>query len=145
MFDINAFFENFSKNKGYERLAERLKDASEMIHNGKFIKVKNMNIPELEFKPELDEFSTELEKEGWEKPDISMFETGLRLYKSKPLENDLDAFFVCMLCKDLFPEKTELFDMIRDDLINGHRNPMNYVDLFDLESPEVLSLLIYMS
>ena len=145
MFDINGFFENFSQNKGYSKLAEKLKDASEMVQTGKFIKVRNMNIPELQFKPELDEFTKELEKEGWDKSDIGMFQSGLNLYISKPLENDLEAFFHCMLCRDLFPEKTELFNMIENDLIKGIRNPMSYCDLFKLDSPEVIQLLIYMS
>lgn len=145
MFDINGFFENFTKNKEYSKLAEKLKDASEMVQTGKIIKVKNINIPELVFKPELDEFTKELEKEGWSVSDIAMFQYGLNLYTSKPLENDLEAFVRCMLCRDLFPEKTELFDIIEEDLKNGVRNPMNYCDLFELESPEVIQLLIYMS
>ena len=49
------------------------------------------------------------------------------------------------MCKDLFPQKTELFDLIIEDLEKGSDNRSKYVDLFDLKSGIVNLVLFYMS
>jgi len=145
MFDINTYFENFKDRNGYKELSKTLKSVSELCHDGTYVELDNFKIPSYNHKPELEKFSNELEKKNWNSFDIDMFNFGLKLYTSKELENDIEAFSLCMLCKDLFPEKTELFELIIQDLEKGTDNRSEYVELFDLQSDIVNCILFYMS
>ena len=54
---------------------------------------------------------------------------------------------MCLVLKDLFPEKTELINLMIKDLESGmkedHRS--KYVELFDLQSDIANMVLFYMS
>lgn len=145
MFDVNQFFENFKDRKNYDELSVKLQDASQLVFDGKYIKIKNINIPSYSPKQDLDHFYKELEINQWEEQDVEMVKMGIRLYKTNELKNDFEALSLCMTCKDLFPEKTELFDFIIEDLIKGTDNRKKYVELFDLNSDLVNIILFYMS
>lgn len=145
MFDVNQFFENFKDRKNYDELSVKLQNASQLVFDGKYIKIKNINVPSYSPKQDLDNFHKELESSGWEEEDIEMVKLGIRLYKTHELKNDFEALSLCMTCKDLFPEKTELFDFIIGDLIKGTDNRKKYVELFDLNSDLVNIILFYMS
>lgn len=145
MFDINVFFENFKDRKDYEELSNILKDVSEVYHDGKFLTIKDVMIPNLAFKPELNDFPDKLKEHGWDEFDIDMIQMAIKLYRVKELDSDLEAFALCNMCKDLFPEKTELLDLVIQDLEKGTDNREKYVDLFDLQSDLVNMILYYMS
>ena len=145
MFDINVYFENFKDKEGYEELSKILKTDSEVYHDGTFLTVQIILIPKLEFKPELNAFPDKLKDYGWNDFDIDMVKIGIKLYKVKDRNSDLEAYALCNMCKDLFPEKTELFDLIIEDLEKGTDNRDRYVDLFDLQSDIVNTILYYMS
>lgn len=148
MFDINVFFENFKDRNGFDELSKKLRDISEPELDGRVVKVREVDIPCYSFKPELKNFTKELENNNWDQLDIDMFGNALKIYRAEydaSNYNDIQIFSLCMMCKDLFPEKTELFDLIIEDLEKGTDNRSKYVDLFDLQSNIVNSILFYMS
>jgi len=145
MFDINVFFTNFKDRNGYKELSQKLQNASELEISNNFVKLKNFTIPMCNIKDELNDFPKELEKMNWGSNDIELVKTSINIYKNNELKDDLEAFSLCMLCKALFPEKTELFDLIIEDLEKGTDNRSMYVNLFDLQSDIVNLILFYMS
>ena len=145
MFDIINFFQNFQDRNGYAELSEKLKKSSELVFNGEYIKVKNVNIPYYKVKDEIDEFPKELESSNWENVDVQLVKIAINLYKNEEIKDDFEAFLLCVMCKDLFPEKTELFDLIIEDLHLQTDNRSKYVELFDLKSDIVNLVLFYMS
>ena len=145
MFDINAFFTNFQDRKGYAKLSAKLKDSSELVFDGKYINMKGLRIPYYTVKEELDEFPKELENNKWDENDIHLMKIGINIHKNEEVKDDVEAFSLCILCKALFPEKTELFDLVIEDLEKGSDNRSKYVELFDLKSDIVILILFYMS
>ena len=145
MFNINGFFENFSDRPGYDELYMKLEKATELVFNGTFTKIKNFSLPNYDVKTELNDFPKELEKLSWDHSDIELVKVGINIYKNKDLSDDIEAFSLCMLRQALFPAPPELFDLIIDDLEKGTDNRSKYVELFDLHSDIVNSILYYMS
>ena len=147
MFNIVSLFENFSDRKNYNKLLKTLIESSKLQFNGKFIKIENVEIPFYETNPELDKFCSLLEYEGWDREDIQSVKLGIKIYKNQELENDIEAFFMCLILKDLFPEKADIIDFLIKDLDSGmkedHRN--KYVELFNLQSDIANMVLFYMS
>ena len=139
------FFTNFKDRNGYKELSQKLQNASELEISNNFVKLKNFTIPMCNIKDELNDFPKELEKMNWGSNDIELVKTSINIYKNNELKDDLEAFSLCMLCKALFPEKTELFDLIIEDLEKGTDNRSMYVNLFDLQSDIVNLILFYMS
>jgi hypothetical protein len=147
MFNLASLFENFSNRKNYEKLRKTLIETSKLVFNGKFIKHGDIDIPFYETSEELDKFCSLLEYENWDQEDIQSIRLGIKIYKNQEIENDIEAFFMCLMLKDLFPEKTELIDFIIKDLETGLKedNRNKYVDLFDLQSEIANMVLFYMS
>jgi len=147
MFNLVSLFENFSDRKNYDTLHKILEESSKLEFNGKFITIGDANIPFYETKEELDNFCSLLEYEGWEQEDIQSIRFGIKIYKNQEIENDVEAFFLCLMLKDLFPEKTELIDLMLKDLVSGMKedNRDKYVELFDLQSDIANMVLFYMS
>ena len=145
MFDINTFFENFEDRNRYTELSQKLKKSSELVFDGEYIKMKDVNIPYYKVKEEINEFVTELQNNDWDGNDIHLMKIAVNLYKNEEVKDDMEAFSLCVMCKDLFPEKTELFDLIIGDLHKDTDNREKYVELFDLKSDIVNLVLFYMS
>jgi len=145
MFDINTFFSNFQDRNGYDKLSEKLKISSELVFDGTYTYIKDIKIPYYKVKDVIDEFPKELENNNWDTSDIHLMKIGINIYKNEEVKDDLEAFSLCILCKDLFPEKTELFELIIQDLEKGTDNRSEYVELFDLQSDIVNCILFYMS
>ena len=147
MFNVVSLFKNFSDRKNYDTLYKILEESSKLEFNGKFITVGDADIPFYETSPELDNFCSLLEYEGWTQEDIQSIRFGIKIYKNQEIENDVEAFFLCLMLKELFPEKKELIDLILKDLESGMKedNRDKYVELFDLESDIANMVLFYMS
>jgi hypothetical protein len=145
MFDINTFFENFEDRNRYTELSQKLKKSSELVFDGEYIKMKDVNIPYYKVKDVLDVFPKELENSNWDEGDVHLMKIAVNLYKNEEVKDDMEAFSLCVMCKDLFPEKTELFDLIIGDLHKDTDNREKYVELFDLKSDIVNLVLFYMS
>ncbi len=147
MFNIINLFENFSNRKNYEKLSKILAESSKLEFSGNFITISNTTIPYYETKPELDQFCSLLEYEGWKIEDIQSIKLAIKIYKNQEIENDIEAFFICLILKDLFPGKTELIDLMIKDLESGMKedNRDKYVELFDLQSDITNMVLFYMS
>jgi len=144
MFDIIQFFTAFSDRPGYTELLEKLKDSSEYVFQGGFIELKGEKIPSCGFKSSLDTFSDELLKLNWDQQDVEVMKHAIAMYKNEDINDDFQAYLKCLLCRDLFPEKTDLFNLILEDLEKGTDNRDKYVDLFDLQSVHVNELLFSM-
>jgi hypothetical protein len=145
MFDINTFFQNFQDRNGYNKLSEKLKKSSELVFDGEYITMKDTKIPYYKVKEEINEFVTELQNNDWDGNDIHLMKIAVNLYKNEEVKDDMEAFSLCIMCKDLFPEKTELFDLIIEDLKKDTDNRSKYVELFDMKSDIVNLVLFYMS
>lgn len=147
MFNLCRFFDNFNDRPRYDGLSKILKPISELVFTGKYFKYNNINIPLFDTKNELDMFTKVLERSDWTEDDINTVAFAIKLYKNQKVENDYEAFLLCNILKDLFPDKTDLLDLlIRDILTNmeeDHRK--EYLDLFDLDSDLMKMVLFYMS
>ena len=147
MFNLMSLFKNFSDRKNYEKLHDILDSSSKLEFSGNYIMINDTSIPYYETKEELDEFCSLLEYEDWCAEDIQSIRLAIKIYKSQEIENDIEAFFMCLMLKDLFPEKTELIDLMIKDLESGMKedNRDKYVELFDLQSDIANMVLFYMS
>ena len=72
-----------------------------------------------------------------------MVSFGIKVFSDQEIDNDIEALLLCTMLKDMFPEKTDLIDLIIVDLQSGmkedHRE--SYKELFDLMN----IVLYYMS
>ena len=147
MFNLRSFFSNFQYRNKYNELSIHLKNISNLLFSGKYVNFNNSMIPYYDTNPKLDDFHLLLEASDWAPGDIESVKLGIKIFKNQEIETDAEAFVLCLMLLDMFPEKTDLIDLIIEDLQSGMKqdNRDKYKDLFDLNSEIMNMVLFYMS
>ena len=147
MFNLQSFFSNFQDRNKYDKLSLHLKNISDLSFSGKYIDFNNSRIPYYDTNPKLNDFHLLLEASDWAPGDVESVKLGIKIFKNQEIETDAEAFVLCLIIRDMFPEKTDLIDLIIEDLQSGMKqdNRNKYKDLFDLNSEIMNMVLFYMS
>lgn len=147
MFNLQSFFSNFKDRNKYDKLSIHLNNITDFSFSGKYVDFNNSRIPYYETNPKLDNFHLLLEECKWSREDIESVKLGVKIFKNHNIETDSEAFVLCIMLRDMFPEKTDLIDLIIEDLESGMKkdNRDKYKDLFDLDSEIMNMVLFYMS